>query len=220
MGIRYESPIGIPVLLYGLTYKNIMFILSACSVPEVASSRPLIFFSSFKLSVSLNRDSVFFIGNGGSAATASHMSNDLSLGSHTCEDDLPFRSLALTDNAAVTTAIANDHGYDNLFVHQLRVHYRTGDKLVAISASGNSPNVIAAAEWVKKRGGIVIGLVGFDGGKLKNICDIAIHARTSKGEYGPVEDIHIILDHLIYTWLWYRKRKEKSDVKIFAGEKK
>jgi len=166
-----------------------------------------------------NRNTVFFVGNGGSAATASHMANDLSLGSNLQDDELPLRSLALTDNTAAMTAIANDHGYENLFVQQLRVHYRRGDKLVAISASGNSPNVIAAAEWVKKQGDTVIGLVGFDGGRLKDMCDIVIHARTSKGEYGPVEDIHIILDHLIYTWLWYRKRKKKDEMLQKAIEK-
>lgn len=162
-------------------------------------------------------NTVFFVGNGGSAATASHMANDFGLGSSLHNDELPLRSLALTDNTAAMTAIANDHGYHNLFVHQLKIQYQPGDKLVAISASGNSPNVIASAEWVKKRGGMVIGLIGFDGGKLKDICDIAIHVNTPKGEYGPVEDVHIIMDHLIYTWLWYRKRKEKKEGTVRIG---
>ena len=99
-----------------------------------------------------NHNTIFFIGNGGSAATASHMANDFGMdilkkgGSN-----LPFRAMSLTDNASVMLAIANDDGYERLFVNQLRVHYRTGDSLVAISASGNSPNVVAAAEWVKAR---------------------------------------------------------------------
>lgn len=156
----------------------------------------------------LHQNTVFFIGNGGSATTASHMANDIALGARSGNDDLPFRSLALTDNVAAMTATANDYGYQELFVNQLKVHYQSGDKLVAISASGNSPNVIAAAKWIKKRDGKVIGLVGFDGGKLKEICDIVIHVKTKNGEYGPVEDVHIILDHLIYTWLWYRKPKK------------
>ncbi len=157
-----------------------------------------------------SQNTTFFIGNGGSAATASHMANDLSLGLRNCNDLSPFRSLSLTDNVAVMTAAANDTGYDNLFICQLNIHYRPGDKLVAISASGNSPNIIAAAKWVKKRGGMVIGFVGFDGGKLKDICDIVIHVKTSKGKYGPVEDVHSILGHLMYTWLWYKKRKEQE----------
>ena len=107
-------------------------------------------------------------------------------------------------------AIANDDGYESLFVNQLRVHYRHGDKLVAISASGNSPNVIAAAEWVRKQGGVVMSLVGFDGGKLKDISDIVIHVKSEEGEYGPVEDIHMIMDHLLANWLQYKVQREQQ----------
>jgi D-sedoheptulose 7-phosphate isomerase len=108
------------------------------------------------------------------------------------------------------TAIGNDAGHENLFVYQLRIHYRPGDKLIAISASGNSPNVVEAARWVKKRGGRVVGLVGFDGGELKRLADVVIHAKTPKGEYGPVEDIHIIMDHLFYSWLKARAGSLKT----------
>jgi len=104
-------------------------------------------------------------------------------------------------------AVANDTGYENIFVNQLRIHYRKGDKLVAISASGNSPNVVVAAEWVKKQGGAVIALVGFDGGKLKEIGDVVVQVKAVKGEYGPVEDIHMILDHLVSYWLQYQIQK-------------
>lgn len=147
------------------------------------------------------QNTVFVVGNGGSAATASHMANDLGVGTRAAERGRPFRVLALTDNVAAMTAIGNDDGYEHVFVHQLRIHYRPGDMLVAISASGNSSNVVAAAEWVKRQGGKVLGLVGFDGGALKRLCDVLIHAETPKGEYGPVEDVHMILDHLVYTWL-------------------
>ena len=157
------------------------------------------------------QNTVMFVGNGGSAVTASHMANDVGLGPRTRDYELPFRTLALTDNVSVMTAIANDHGYDNLFVYQLRIHYKPGDKLVAISASGNSPNVVAAAEWVKKQRGKVIGLVGFDGGKLKDICDIVVHVETPKGEYGPVEDIHMILNHLLCTWLKCLMQKQREE---------
>lgn len=144
---------------------------------------------------------VFVIGNGGSAATASHMANDLSVGAHPADGSPPFRVLSLTDNVAAMTAIGNDAGYQNLFVYQLRAHYRAGDRLVAISASGNSPNLVEAARWVKKQGGRVMALVGFDGGELKRLADLAIHVQTPKGEYGPVEDVHMIMDHLVYSWL-------------------
>jgi len=156
-----------------------------------------------------SHNTIFFIGNGGSASTASHMANDFGTDIRKKGgSELPFRALSLTDNNAVMMAIANDDGYDNLFVNQLRIHYRTGDKLVAISASGNSPNIVSAAEWVKERDGIVMSLVGFDGGKLKNISDITIHVKTTKGDYGPVEDVHMIMDHLLANWLQYRVLNE------------
>lgn len=158
-----------------------------------------------------NNNTIFFIGNGGSASTASHMVNDF--GSDVRKNtktDNSFRVLSLTDNTAVMLAIANDDGYDNLFVNQLRIHYRQNDVLVAISASGNSPNVVIASEWVKKQGGVVMALVGFDGGKLKGIADIAIHVRSMRSEYGPVEDIHMIMDHLVSYWLQYQVQNEKQ----------
>jgi D-sedoheptulose 7-phosphate isomerase len=156
-----------------------------------------------------NHNKIFFIGNGGSAATASHMANDFGTDIRkNGGSDLSFRVMALTDNMSVLTAIANDDGYDKVFVNQLRIHYRSGDKLVAISASGNSGNVLEAAKWVKERNGTVMSLVGFDGGRLKEVSDIVIHVKSNKGEYGPVEDIHMIMDHLLANWLQCRVQAE------------
>jgi D-sedoheptulose 7-phosphate isomerase len=149
---------------------------------------------------------VFFIGNGGSAATASHFANDLAIG--TRSKKMPFRVMSLTDNNAVMTAIGNDFGYDFLFVKQLEAIYREEDLLVAISASGNSQNLIKAIEYVKERKGTTIGLTGFDGGKLKEVADYGVHVQTKQGEYGPVEDIHMVLDHVIGTYLMYQCRQE------------
>ncbi len=147
-------------------------------------------------------NTVFIAGNGGSATTASHMACDIGMSiMRKSKTKKPFRIFSLTDNVSLITAIANDAGYNNMFINQLQIFYNQGDKLIAISASGNSPNIVAAAEWVKARGGKVIGLVGFDGGRLKDICDIVIHVNTPKGEYGPVEDIHLVVDHLIASWL-------------------
>jgi D-sedoheptulose 7-phosphate isomerase len=145
-------------------------------------------------------NAVFFIGNGGSAATASHFANDISIGTRT-GDVKPFRAISLTDNVAVMTALANDEGYDRVFVDQLKVQMRDGDSLVAISASGNSPNVIAAVDYAKSRGATIVGLSGFDGGRLKELSDISLHVQTPKGEFGPVEDVHMIFDHLIGSYL-------------------
>jgi D-sedoheptulose 7-phosphate isomerase len=153
------------------------------------------------------KTTVFVIGNGGSASTASHMVNDLGFGVRG-HIEPSVKIVSLTDNAAVLTALANDVGYEQIFLRQLQLYYSPGDKLLVISASGSSPNLVAAAQWVRKQGGKVIGLLGFDGGKLKDICDISMLIATPKGEYGPVEDMHMILDHLIYNWFWGKIRME------------
>jgi len=150
----------------------------------------------------VNRNTIFVVGNGGSAVTATHMANDLGTDiMKKSGTDIPFSVHALTDNTAVMLAVANDDGYERIFVNQLRIHYRSGDKLVAISASGNSPNVVIAAEWVKERGGVVMSFVGFNGGKLKEVSDIVVHVKSNPGGIWPVEDIHMILNHLLANWL-------------------
>lgn len=151
---------------------------------------------------------VFVAGNGGSAATATHFANDLSLGGPPASDVEPFQAQALTTNASVLTAVANDFGYEEVFTKQLEAHYEPGDKLIAISASGNSENVLKATEWVQDHEGTVVGLTGFDGGELRRACNVPVHVPTSSGEYGPVEDAHMILDHVLYTWFWHHLRQE------------
>lgn len=153
---------------------------------------------------------IFIIGNGGSASTASTMANDIGFDIlMKTKTDKPFRVFALTDNTSVISAISNDVGYENIFLNQLKIHYRPGDKLLAISASGNSANVVTAAEWVKQQGGSVIGFLGFEGGVLKQICDVVVHVKTVAGEYGPVEDAHLILNHILSHWF---QCKLKSDL--------
>lgn len=144
---------------------------------------------------------VFVAGNGGSATTATSMANDIGFDIvKKTGSDRPFRVLALTDNNAVLTAIANDVGYENIFLQQLAIHYRDGDSLVVISASGNSKNLIRAASWVTQRGGQVAGLLGFDGGKLRDACSFYVHVPTNAGEYGPVEDLHLVINHILAHW--------------------
>ena len=142
---------------------------------------------------------IFFMGNGGSAATASHFANDIAIGSKSWSK--PFRALSLADNIPTLTAIANDDGYEEIFVQQLKIQMMPGDVVVAISASGNSPNVVRAMDYANARGAITVALTGFDGGKLKGISRIVIHVPTAKGEYGPVEDVHMILNHLVSAYL-------------------
>lgn len=152
-------------------------------------------------------NTIFVAGNGGSAATASTMANDIGFDIiKKTRATKPFKVFALTDNNSVMTAIANDVGYENIFLNQLRIHYQPGDKLIAISAGGNSQNVVNAAALVKSKGGRIIGLLGFDGGKLKNMCDLVVHVPTEKGEYGPVEDAHLILNHVLAHWFQNKLR--------------
>lgn len=154
---------------------------------------------------------IFIAGNGGSASSASHMANDIGLDVwKKSGTDKPFKVFSLTDNIPVITAIGNDNGYENIFLYQLQILYEPDDMLVVISASGNSKNIVKAAEWVRERNGMVLGILGFDGGKLKDLCDIFILAETPKGEYGPVEDIHIILDHLIGSYLQLKLAEDRK----------
>ncbi len=142
---------------------------------------------------------IFFIGNGGSAATASHFANDLSIGTN--EYEQPFRALSLTDNVPIISAIGNDFGYEDIFVRQLRVLGRPGDVLVSISASGNSPNLLRAMEHSKEVGIKTVAITAFDGGKMKVMADEGIHVPTDPKEYGPAEDVHMVLDHLVGAYL-------------------
>ena len=148
---------------------------------------------------------IFFVGNGGSAATSSHFANDISIGTRT--KTKPFKALSLTDNVAILTALGNDDGYDSIFIRQLQNYAKPGDVLVAISASGNSPNIVEVMKWAKDNKMFTVGLSGFDGGKLREMSDLKVHIPTPKGEYGPVEDAHMIVDHLVGSYL-IRKVKQ------------
>jgi len=146
------------------------------------------------------RDStIFFIGNGGSAATASHFANDIAIGTRSYEK--PFRVISLCDNQAIITAIGNDDGYEKIFSQQLRVLLKEQDIVVSISASGNSPNLIDAIKTAKIMNAITVGISAFDGGKMIDIVDHSLHVPTEKNEYGPAEDAHMILDHLVGNYL-------------------
>ena len=139
---------------------------------------------------------IYICGNGGSAATASHFQNDFNKGVSEYID-VPFRFHCLNDNVATLMAIANDIGYEEVFRFQLRNNLEENDVLVAISGSGNSPNVIHAVEYAKEHGCKIIGLTGFSGGKLKELSDISLHAPVNSMQV--TEDIHMIFDHLMMS---------------------
>lgn len=150
-------------------------------------------------------NSIYSIGNGGSAAIASHFANDIGIGTRAPRSK-PFKASSLADNLAVVTALANDEGYTNVFVRQLDGVLQPGDVVVAFSVSGNSDNVLDALHYAKDQGAITIGCTGFDGGEMHQIIDISLHVPTPRGEYGPVEDIFTILGHLIYSYLRLERR--------------
>ncbi len=143
---------------------------------------------------------IFVAGNGGSAATASHLTNDL--GKATKQSgQAHVRVMCLTDNTPWVTALANDEGYERVFSGQLENFGRAGDVLVVISASGSSPNLVSAVEMAEERGMQVIGLLGFDGGVLRDRVDHLLLAETPRGEYGLVESAHSVIADLLTTAL-------------------
>lgn len=143
-----------------------------------------------------NGRTVYIMGNGGSAATASHMANDLSKG--TMVPGAPrFRAIALTDNIPLLTAWANDTEYANIFIEQLRPLVEVDDVVIGISGSGNSENVLRAIDLARERGAKTVGWTGSDGGKLGDRVDIHVHAPNASMEMA--EDVHMVLDHLMCT---------------------
>lgn len=148
---------------------------------------------------------VFVIGNGGSASTATHMACDLSKGP-TPAGGRGLVVWSLTDNPALLTAIGNDLSYDLIFSEMIVQRMRANDVLIAISASGNSPNIVEALKAAKKIGCTIIGLTGFNGGVLAREADIQLHAADHT--YGPVEDVHLICNHYIVETLKTRMAEE------------
>ena len=174
-------------------FEYLVTILQGINVEEIGEFIKII------LEARDNGSTIFFIGNGGSAATASHFANDLSIGTNAYLK--PFRAISLTDNQAIITAIGNDFGYDQIFLRQLKVLGRKDDILVGISASGNSANVINAMEYANSVGIKTVAITAFDGGIMKKIAQVGIHIPTGPKEYGPAEDVHMILDHLVGAYL-------------------
>jgi D-sedoheptulose 7-phosphate isomerase len=142
----------------------------------------------------LENRQVFILGNGGSASTASHFVCDL--GKNTRVKGTPnFRVMGLTDNMALFSALANDEGYENVFAQQLGNYLQREDVVIGISTSGNSPNVVNAIQFANTVGATTIGFTGFSSGKLGSMVDIDLHVPSHSIEH--VEDVHLVLEHLI-----------------------
>ena len=153
----------------------------------------------------LDKSRIYIIGNGGSSATASHMVNDLGAGLRR-RNIINFDVVSLGDNSPVVTAIANDIGYENIFFMQMKGLINPKDIVIAISCSGDSPNIIKSVDYAKELGCKVIGVTGFDGGYLRSISDVSFHVNAPQDEYGLVEDTHMILDHIIYSYFIQRSK--------------
>jgi len=148
---------------------------------------------------------VFMIGNGGSAATASHFACDLAKGTQVI--GLPaFRVISLSDNVPLMSAWANDTNYERIFAEQLATLIRPDDIVIAISASGNSPNILAAARMAQQSGAITLALTGQDGGKLSRLADFTIYVPSQSIE--QVEDAHLVIAHSLCVVLRERLRTE------------
>lgn len=147
---------------------------------------------------------IFLCGNGGSAATASHMTNDLGKGaSYGRRGTDRFRVVSLADNVPWLTALANDVSYESIFAEQLENLGQSGDLLIAISGSGNSENVLRAVDVARRKGMKSVGLTGFDGGRLAAEADVAIVAKSH--HMGRVEDIHTIILHAVCYYFMEEK---------------
>ncbi len=145
------------------------------------------------LEIRRNGANLFIAGNGGSASTGQHFSVDIGVGG--INRNSVIKSFNLSDNQSVMTALANDKNYESVYSSQLSILGRPDDSLLVISASGNSENLVNAVQAAKSLGMQTLGLLGFDGGKLRQICDHSILVRTNMGEYGIVEDVHLSICH-------------------------
>ena len=159
---------------------------------------------------------VFTLGNGGSAANASHIACDLSKSA--IRDDLPrFRVISLVDNVPLATAWANDTSYENVFAAQLENLLQPGDVVIALSGRGRSPNILNAARLARKRGATVIGLTGFNGGLLREIADPCIIVPSDCME--QIEDTHLIIGHLLSVYLRECPIETPAPVVAVAGRR-
>ena len=155
--------------------------------------------------------SVFIFGNGGSGTTASHMSEDLGKstlrpGDLQDESTKRLKVISLTDNVGWIMAVGNDVSYEQIFVQQLMNYGQPGDLVIAISGSGNSPNILAAVQWANRHGLISFGLTGYNGGKLKQMQQDGLHVALD--DMGMVESIHLCLFHWVLNDVFARINSE------------
>lgn len=157
----------------------------------------------------VERRQVFIAGNGGSAATASHMANDLGKGVAEV-GGRGLRAISLSDNVPLITAIANDKDYTEVFADQLLALGQPEDVLIVFSGSGNSANIVRVAEVAREMQIVTIALLGMEGGQVAEMVDVSVVVPSE--DYGPIEDVHMVLDHLITAYLRDWLAKGRADV--------
>jgi phosphoheptose isomerase len=145
-----------------------------------------------------NGSRIFSCGNGGSASIANHMQCDHVKGIRT-DTDLKPSAFSLSTNAELVTAIANDFGYENVFIHQLQSQSERGDVLVAISSSGRSANIVRALSWARDSGLRTIAVTGFDGGTARDLAEVSLHVDCAN--YGVIEDLHQAVMHALAQYI-------------------
>ena len=202
---RAEAPVA-PILpketfkeFYAKYARDISRVLQAMDVAEVESL--LLDF----IKARDEKRQIFVFGNGGSASSASHMANDFSKQRFEDERYL-FRVMSLNDNISCLTATANDFGYEYIFVNQLKTLLQPKDLVIGISSSGNSPNITRAMEYANKKGAKTYGIVGFNGGTLKKTAQKSIYIPTKVGQYGYMEDVTLIINHMISVYIYEKDR--------------
>ena len=158
--------------------------------------KAIISFVDLLLEARKNGNNIYIMGNGGSASTASHFTCDFNKGL-SYKKDIRFKMICLNDNIATMLAYSNDLGYENVFVEQLKNFLKKDDVVIGISGSGNSKNILNAIEYANDLGAKTVGLTGFDGGKLKDIVDISIHADINNMQVA--EDVHMTICHMLYS---------------------
>ena len=146
----------------------------------------------------INSKTVYFCGNGGSAGNAIHLANDFLYGIAN-ETGKGLKVHALPANAAIITCLGNDIGYDSIFSEQVAVYCEESDLLIVLSGSGNSPNILKALEQAKAKGVITCAILGFSGGKAKNMADIVIHIPVDDMQIA--EDLQVIIGHMLMKYL-------------------
>jgi len=160
------------------------------SIPQDAVARLV---DRFRAALAEDRQ-IFVFGNGGSAANASHFITDLGKGASD-KVGKRFRCLSINDNVSWLTALGNDYAYEDVFVRQLENYARAGDLVMAMSVSGNSPNVVKAVDWAKRNGVFTVALVGGKRGRLAEIADLPVVIDSH--HYGRVEDAHMAICHMV-----------------------